>query len=152
MSEHEGGAKTADDPHHDLRTIRFLSFILIVLGLLGGGPLALIFFSLYLRERSLDYALYAFGPPLYLAAFFFSCLSFVRGRALVALCVVFNAPLALLIIVLLAHLSWPGVVLPVFPVMWTLLCAERLRLERTPPTGNRAARRPAKMHGRDGGG
>jgi hypothetical protein len=128
---------TPDDPYHDLRTIRFLSFALIALGSLGWGSIALFFTGYTGRPLSLGEMLTWYGPFLYFLAFFLSCFSFVRGRALAALCLIFNAPLALLTVYFLARLNFAGVVLAIFPVMWVLLCTERLKLERaaTPDNG-----------------
>jgi hypothetical protein len=130
MDERGGSTTTPDDPYHDFRTIRFLSFALIALGSLGWGSIALFFTGYRGRPLSPGEMLSLYGPFLYLLAFFLSCFSFVRGRALAALCLIFNAPLALLTVYLLVHLSIAGVVLSIFPVMWVLLCTERLKLER----------------------
>jgi hypothetical protein len=137
MKEQGGSPTRSDDPYHDLRTIRFLSFALIALGALGWGSIALFFTGYRGRPMSLGEVLALYGPFLYLLAFFFSCLNFVRARPLVALCLIFNAPLALLVLYFLAHLNFAGVVLSIFPVVWLLLCSERLKLEREPHNNGR---------------
>ena len=136
MNERSGSSTTAGDPYHDLRTIRFLSFALITLGSLGWGSIALFFTGYSGRPLSPVEMLSLYGPFLYLLAFFLSCFNFVRGRALAALCLIFNAPPALLTLYLLVHLSIAGVVLSVFLVMWVLLCTERLKLERAAAPDN----------------
>jgi hypothetical protein len=131
LNEHSVGPSTPDDPYHDLRTIRFLSFVLIALGVLGWGFIAL-FIAGYRGGQPLELSeiLILCSPLLYFIAYFCCCFSFVGGRTRVALCLIFNAPLSLLILYYLAHLIFAGVVLSIFPVGWVLLCSEQHRLGR----------------------
>lgn len=126
-------ANARNHPYHDLGTIRFLSLILIVLGLLFSLYMTAFVFGYYGQPRSLIETVFLFIPYLYLFSFFLCCLRSIRGRVLVALCVIFNLPLALFIGYSLIKLSFVGIVLSIFPVMWVLLCRERLKFEGPTP-------------------
>lgn len=126
-------ANAGSDPYHTLRTIRFLSLILIALGLLFSLYWTVFIFG-YSRPQRLIEVVFLLLPYLYLFSFFLCCLRSLRGRALIVLCVIFNLPLALFIVYALINLSFIGIVLSVFPVMWILLCRERLKMEGATPT------------------
>lgn len=125
-----------NDPYHDLRIIRFLSLILIVLGLLFCLYLTVFMFGYRGRPQRLIEVVLLLIPYLYLFAFFLCCLRIIRGRALVVLCVIFNLPLVVIIGYALINLSFVGIVLSIYPLMWILLCRERLKLEGTTSTDN----------------
>ena len=127
MDKQEATAK--DDPYYDLRTIRFLSLILIALGLLFCLYLTVFMFGYYGRPRRLIEVILLLIPYLYLFSFFLCCLRGIRGRALVVLCVIFNVPLVVFIGYALINLSFVGIALAIFPAMWILLCRERLKVE-----------------------
>ena len=129
----EPEAADTDDPYHTLRTIRFLSLILIVLGVLFWLYITAFIFGYYERPRRMTEVVALFIPYLYFFSFFLCCLRSIRGRALVVLCAIFNVPLVLLICYALINLSFIGIVLSIFPVMWILLCMERLKLESAKP-------------------
>jgi hypothetical protein len=127
MDKQEDAAE--DDPYHDFRTIRFLSLILIVMGLLFWLYMTVFFFGYYGRTQRLIELVLLLIPYLYLLSFFLCCLGSIRGRALLVLCVIFNLPLVLVIGYALINLSFVGIVLSIFPMMWILLCRERLKIE-----------------------
>jgi hypothetical protein len=129
MSMDKEEATTTNDPHHALRTIRFLSLTLIVLGLLFSLYMTTFIFGYYGQPRTLIEVVFLVFPYLYLFAFFLSCLRSIRGRVLVALCAIFNLPLVLFIGYALINLSFIGIVLSIFPMTWILLCVERIKLE-----------------------
>jgi hypothetical protein len=129
-------ATATNDAHHTLRTIRFLSLTLIGLGLLFWLYMTAFIFGYYDQPRRLIEVVALLIPYLYLFAFFLSCLRIVRGRLLVGLCVIFNLPLVLLIGYALINLSFTGIVLSIFPMMWILLCTERLKVEGATPSNN----------------
>lgn len=129
-------ATATNDPHHALRTIRFLSLILIVLGLLFCLYLTVFIFGYYGRPRRMTEVVVLLIPYLYLFAFFLCCLRSIRGRVLVGLCAIFNVPLVLFIVYALINLSFIGIALSIFPLMWILLCMERLKLEGATPPNN----------------
>jgi hypothetical protein len=134
MEERETNA--TDDPYRDLRTIRFLSLILIVLGLLFCLYMTIFILGYYGRPQRLIEVAFLLAPYLYLFSFFLCCLRGIRRRVLVVLCVAFNLPVALLIGYALIKLSFVGIVLSIFPVMWILLCRERLNFEGETPPNN----------------
>lgn len=121
--------RAADDPYHDFRTIRFLSLILIAMGLLFWLYMTAFMLGYYGRPQRLIELVLLLMPYLYLFAFFLCCLKSIRGRALLVLCVIFNLPLVLIIGYALVNLSFVGIVLSIFPMMWILLCRERLKIE-----------------------
>jgi hypothetical protein len=129
-------ATATDDPHHTLRTIRFLSLILIVLGLLFCLYMTAFVFGYYGQPRRLIEVVVLAFPYLYLFSFLLCCLRSIRGRVLVGLCAIFNLPLVLFIVYALINLSFIGIVLSIFPMTWILLCVERLKLEGVTPPHN----------------
>jgi hypothetical protein len=136
MEKQEAEANAANDPYHDLRTIRLLSLILIALGLLVCLYVTAFTFSYYGRPRRLIEVGFLLIPYLYLFSFFLCCLRGIQGRVLAVLCITFNLPLVLFIVYALINLSFVGIVLSIFPVMWILLCRERLKFEGGAPPNN----------------
>ena len=134
-------ANVASDPYHTLRTIRFLSLILIALGLLFSLYWTVFIFG-YSRPQGLIEVVVLLLPYLYLFSFFLCCLRSIRGRVLVGLCVIFNLPVIIFIGYALANLSFIGVVLALFPTMWILLCRERLKVEGATPANGSLSRSP----------
>lgn len=135
-STDEQRASTAD-AFHALRIIRFLSLALIALGLLFWLYLTVFIFSYYGGKlRSLSELVFLLLPYVYLFSFFLSCLKIIRGRALVALCTIFNLPLIVFIGYALSKLSPVGIALALFPLLWILLCVERLKIERQGPSAD----------------
>lgn len=126
-------AKPANDPYLELRVIRFLSLALIVLGLIFWLYLTVFFIGYSGPPRSLGEALLLLFPYLYLFSFFLCCLRSLRGGTILALCVIFNLPLVLYTCYALINLSPVGIMLALFPLMWILLCRERLKIERAAP-------------------
>ncbi|HVG19108.1 MAG TPA: hypothetical protein VNI02_08640 [Blastocatellia bacterium] len=124
-------ANSTNDPDHDFRTIRFLSLIIIVLGLLFCLYATLFYAGYYGQPLRLIEVILLLIPYLYLFSFFLSCLRAVRARVAAVLCAVFNVPLVLFIGYALVNLSFAGIVLSIFPTMWILLCRERLKVEGT---------------------
>ena len=127
MSIDKQEATAANDPYHALRTIRFLSLILIVMGLLFCLYLTVFIFGYYGQPRRMTEWAFLLIPYLYLFSFFLCCLRSIRGRVLVGLCAIFNLPLVLFIFYALINLSFIGIVLSIFPLTWILLCMERLK-------------------------
>jgi hypothetical protein len=137
----KGEASVTNDPYHTLRTIRFLSLILIVLGLLLSLYWTAFIFG-YSRPQGLIEVVFLLLPYLYLFSFFLCCLRSIRGRVLVGLCVIFNLPLIIFIGYALINLSFIGVGLSLFPTMWILLCRERLKVEGAVPANDSLSRSP----------
>lgn len=142
MDQRKDETTSTDDPYHDLRTIRFLSLILIVVGLFFCIYATLFIFGYHGRPQGLTDTLFLIIPYLYLISFFLCCLRSIRGRVLIALCAIFNIPMVLLIAYAIFKLSFVGIVLSIFPAMWILLCRERLKLERSAPPDDRSAPTP----------
>jgi hypothetical protein len=134
-------ANVANDPYHTLRTIRFLSLILIVLGLLFSLYWTVFIFG-YNRPQRLIEVVFLLLPYLYLFSFLLCCLRSIRGRALVGLCVIFNLPLIILIGYALINFSFIGIGLSLFPTMWILLCRERLKVEGAAPANDSSSPGP----------
>ena len=136
MSMDKQEATATNDPYHALRTIRFLSLILIALGLLFCLYMTVFFFGYYGRPRRLIEVVVLLIPYLYLFSFLLCCLRSIRGRVMVGLCAIFNLPLVVFIFYALINLSFIGIVLSIFPMMWIVLCIERLKFEGATPPNN----------------
>ena len=130
------GAAATNDRAHALRTVRFLSLILIVLGLLFCLYVTVFIFGYYGRPRRVLEVVVLLIPDLYLFSFCLCCLRSMRGRVRVGLCAIFNLPLVLFIGYALINLSFSGIMLSIFPMMWILLCRERLKFEGATPPNN----------------
>jgi hypothetical protein len=132
-SMNKGEADSANDSAHDFGTIRFLSLILIALGLLFCLYVTLFFLGYYGRPRRLIEVIFLILPYLYLFSFLLCCLRVVRARAATVLCAAFNVPLVIFIGYALINLSFAGILLSLFPTMWILLSGARLKVERAAP-------------------